>query len=484
MKDNHLKNKKPCMTGHTAEFKTRRESDRIRIFVLVPFGALLGTLLVISVASICRIQQKHIDTGVSSRLSSAQRLFSNLLDHEAKFMNGQIDFLKADVLLQTAWLKRDREAVLARAQPLFETMRSAYSVTHFYFVEPDKTCFLRVQDPDRYVDKKRLFTLDRVVAEGMAHYGIELGKFGTFTLRVIHPWRIDGALVGYMELGMEIEHLTPKLQEVLDSELFFMIDKKYLTRSKWEAGLEMMGRAGDWDRFAEFALIDSTMGTIPDDLDVCLEEVQDQGDGALFKTASDGRKYRGGCIALQDAGNRRVGSVIVMTDITEASASLLALSMTLIGVAVGLGSVMLTLFYFYIGRIGRMLLDNQNKLGEEVGQRRAIEKKLRHSNSEMEQRIESRTGELAKTNKLLQAEVSGHMRAREKLEETMDQLKRFNDLAVGRELRMVELKAEVNELCCQLDFQQRYLKSGRNESCPEPATDSQSCTESAVESEV
>ena len=479
-----MKNRKPYKTGHTAEFKVKRESDRIRVFVLVPFGVLLGILLVVSVASICWIQQKHIDTGVSSRLSSAQRLFNNLLDHEAKFINGQIDFLKADGLLQTAWLQRDREALLAHAQPIFETLRSAYRVTHFYFVEPDKTCFLRVQTPGRYGDKKRLFTLDRVVAEGTPQYGIELGKLGTFTLRVIHPWRIDGALVGYMELGMEIEHLTPKLKEALDAELFFMIDKKYLTRSKWEVGLKMMGREGDWNRFADFALIDSTMRTISDDLGLRLEEVQYQGDGALFKTVCNGRKYRGGCIALQDAGNRQVGTAIVMTDITEASASLFALSTSLIGVAVGLGSVMLTLFYFYIGRIGRMLMDNQNKLGEEVRQRRAIEKKLRHSNSEMEQRIEARTAQLAEANELLQAEVADHMRAEEKLKETMDQLKRFNDLAVGRELRMTELKAEVNELCCQLDLERRYLKHGRNESCPEPGTDRQSCTESVVESEI
>jgi DNA repair ATPase RecN len=131
-----------------------------------------------------------------------------------------------------------------------------------------------------------------------------------------------------------------------------------------------------------------------------------------------------------------------------------------------------------------ILMDNQNKLSEEVRQPRAAETKLRHSNSEMEQRIESRTAELAKANELLQAEVADHMRAEKKLKETMDQLKRFNDLAVGRELRMVELKAEVNELCCQLDLQRRYFKPGRNESFPEPATDSQSCTESAVESEI
>ena len=46
--------------------------------------------------------------------------------------------------------------------------------------------------------------------------------------------------------------------------------------------------------------------------------------------------------------------------------------------------------------------------------------------------------------------------AEEKLEATMAELKSFNDLAVGRELRMIALKEEVNELLVELGRSEKY----------------------------
>ena len=97
--------------------------------------------------------------------------------------------------------------------------------------------------------------------------GIELGPFGTFTLRVVQPWFIGGEHGGYLELGMEIEHLMPKLKKALNIELVFVIDKSRLNREKWEEGLEMMGRKGDWDLFSDFAVVDSTMDNISKELE-------------------------------------------------------------------------------------------------------------------------------------------------------------------------------------------------------------------------
>lgn len=64
------------------------------------------------------------------------------------------------------------------------------------------------------------------------------------------------------------------------------------------------------------------------------------------------------------------------------------------------------------------------------------------------------------------------------------ELKRFNDLVVGRELRMVELKAEVNELCSQLGLDPRYLADVRNGPGHEQEVDKQSYTESAAKSQI
>lgn len=53
------------------------------------------------------------------------------------------------------------------------------------------------------------------------------------------------------------------------------------------------------------------------------------------------------------------------------------------------------------------------------------------------------------------------------LHEQMDELQRFNDAAVGREIRMIELKKEVNELLSRLDLPPRYRAAdGSDENAP------------------
>jgi hypothetical protein len=47
----------------------------------------------------------------------------------------------------------------------------------------------------------------------------------------------------------------------------------------------------------------------------------------------------------------------------------------------------------------------------------------------------------------------------------MDELARFNAVAVGREARMIELKREINDLCAELGRPPRYSfeSSGEDE---------------------
>ena len=65
--------------------------------------------------------------------------------------------------------------------------------------------------PEKHGDYIDRFTMDQAVHDGKSIWGVELGRFGTFTLRVVCPWRIDGKVAGYIELGEEVKHITPKL---------------------------------------------------------------------------------------------------------------------------------------------------------------------------------------------------------------------------------------------------------------------------------
>ena len=53
-------------------------------------------------------------------------------------------------------------------------------------------------------------------------------------------------------------------------------------------------------------------------------------------------------------------------------------------------------------------------------------------------------------------DITARKEAEEELRRNLDELERFNKLSVGRELKMIELKKEVNELMVQLDRDEKY----------------------------
>ena len=54
------------------------------------------------------------------------------------------------------------------------------------------------------------------------------------------------------------------------------------------------------------------------------------------------------------------------------------------------------------------------------------------------------------------SEKLARRKAEEELKEKMDELLRFHDLTVGRELRMIELKKEVNDLLRKSGYEEKY----------------------------
>ena len=86
--------------------------------------------------------------------------------------------------------------------------------------------------------------------------------------------------------------------------------------------------------------------------------------------------------------------------------------------------------------------DLEKRLAETQATIQALQEELKETQRgllaltmELEERVDERTAELRKQN---------------------EELERFNKAMVGRELRMIELKREVNELCARLQLPPRY----------------------------
>ncbi len=288
--------------------------------VVVPIAAVIGALLAtLALVNDHALHAEIADDG-AEHVASALATFNTMIEMETEGMGATIAAVMRDEEIQRAWLQRDRDLLLQETSPLFEELRADSSITHFYFHDLDGTTFLRVHKPEKRGDVIDRFTMLEAMESGKGQ-GIEMGPLGTFALRVVHEWRVGDRTVGYIELGKEIEHILAHVSQMVGVDLAVLIDKQYTSRDKYEAGLRMMGRQGDWDASPTWVSIYCTLGDIPVPIKQSTAQDASRRPGSMAPLSWEGTNYQVASVPLQDAGHRPVGRMIVMHDVTAQAAA-------------------------------------------------------------------------------------------------------------------------------------------------------------------
>ena len=334
----------------------------LRTCILIPLTLAIAVLLCAFVLSAYWSQQKNIFNDVESTLASVHELFTQELDSDAEMMGAVLHAIAHDEQLKAAFLDRNRDALLKHGLSLFEELLAGHRITHFYFTGPDRVNFLRVHKPEKHGDKINRFTTLEAEKTGKPFYGIELGPLGTFTLRVVTPWYDGTRLIGYIELGEEIAHITPRLRKILGVEIYVFIRKEFLDRENWEAGVQMLGHDAKWDRFPSVVMIDQTLEIFPEGLSDFLPEEHHTHLVTDIDVSLNDRRYRSRFIHLNDASGRGVGDMVVMYDITDLVANLLFTLLLVGAICLGVGGVLFVLFYVFMGRVERQMARARKEL--------------------------------------------------------------------------------------------------------------------------
>lgn len=348
---------------------------RIRMRILIPLGIILLVSVIFSIVSIYFLQRQHLEKGVRRQLASVPQLFQGLLDNEARHISTLISYVLLKKEMVDAFAAHDRQMLLKRTETEFTALREKNNITHFYFHLPNRTCFLRVHKPEEHDDFIDRFTLATAAEQQREAYGIELGPFGTFTLRVVRPMRVDGELLGFIEFGRDIEYLTPELKKFLGMDFFVLVNHKYLDRALWEKGLRMLGRHGIWDAVPGHVVVDQTMAELPANFTRYISLPHKEKERLVMKMAFGKASVWGGFSPLYEASGREVGEIIALQDVTvQVSQQFAAGMLTLVGVM-----VVAVLFLFFSFQVSRMekglrtahreLSDYQGRLEELVDDR-------------------------------------------------------------------------------------------------------------------
>lgn len=374
----------------------------LKTYVLAPIALALAVLLGAFVWVTYRHQQARLAARTARDLHTVQDLLSLQLEREAATMRVALVALMRDTRLQAAFEAKDRKALLEQMKPLFEQLREEHDITHFYFAAPDRECIIRIHKPDRYGDTLNRFTMRRAEETGVQVWGVELGPLGTCTLRTVMPWRSGDALLGFVELGEEIDHIIQKIHGATRVDLVVLIRKAYLERDGWESGMQMLGRAADWDQFANVVLIDELPSTAPQGFKGTLVEILDRPGESRTLVAEDTR-FRADSIPLHDVADRQIGQLVVLRDVTaEYDAARVPVLWTS-AVALLVGGALFAFFYF--------LLDGlQRKLQAEFSERQKAEHQLREHRDHLEEVVAVRTKHLQESNEELQREIADRVK--------------------------------------------------------------------------
>ena len=286
--------------------------------ILRPLSMGLALLLAGFLLHLWWMNQQDAEKMHQSLRQSTEKSMELAVSRDADKLSALLKFVVRDVHLQEAFVQRDRSLLFAQVDPVFKELRTQHRVTHLYFMTPEREMFLRVHNPQRFGDIIERKSAREAARLGRVASGLEVGPFGLFTLRVVAPWRdAENRLIGYIELGMEIDQTLVELQQIVGHDFVILVDKKHLEKEAWLSGMKSIGRTVDWDQLPSHVVIGQTAAATDEVLDLYRSEVLSH--PSVDQTIKVG--YRNGSLAfdespLRDLNGVTLGTIVMIRNVT------------------------------------------------------------------------------------------------------------------------------------------------------------------------
>lgn len=301
----------------------------------------LCMFVLIAVAAVLMWQQ-HRQTlagQVNADISNVLVNFHSALNKEISNLTEAIQPIAGNTNVKKSLREGNADQLLTEWQTVFAALKS----TQISFFDKNRVCLLRVHKPEKRGDLIERFTALEAERTGKTASGIELDSMDIFTLRVVQPVFEGDALVGYVELGKEINAALQSMYVRSDIQLGVLIHKECLNRQKWEDGMRLFGRQADWDRLPHKVVTYTSMDRLPDAFASWADQLYSKNEkekDILF----EGKAWRLSAIPLKDSSEKYVGDLLIMRDITAEKAAL-SQSLTLGG---AFAFILLTLLLSFV----------------------------------------------------------------------------------------------------------------------------------------
>lgn len=342
--------------------------------LLPPLMIMVLLLTALAVTLLWKQHGQMISGSINSRVKEAARGFHLNLDKQVNGLSMSLRLIAADATVQKALRRGDPKGFLLRSlheavwKPVFATLKKEHGLTYFCLLSADRTCLLRVHNPEAGVSKVDFYTAIEAERTGKTVSGLELSPDGTLVLRVVQPIFDGEGLAGYAVLGKGINDILQVLHEPTGLELSVIVKKSRINHQNWLEKNSRENVVADWERLPDDLVVYDSRGRLPEPFSDWLLRVSSSSSGEeKDKEIIHGeRNWRASLMPLSDAAGKVVGSLLIMCDISPERVSFTRL------LAVG-GMVCSILLIFLLGFIYTLLRRTDAGIEAQQGQLRKSE---------------------------------------------------------------------------------------------------------------
>lgn len=174
--------------------------------------------------------RERFDRLLEAKVKSSYDTFFSLIEQDEEGLKKALSGISRIEEFAALLAKKDADTLYERAAPLFAEIKARHRLTHLYFIEPDGRVLLRVHRRDKSGDLLQRATFKQAQATGEVAVGVEMGKT-FFSMRCVRPVRYQGELVGYFEVGQEIDHLVEVLKTITGHDSALLLTSQFAKRN-------------------------------------------------------------------------------------------------------------------------------------------------------------------------------------------------------------------------------------------------------------
>ncbi|MFP4550725.1 MAG: response regulator [Spirochaetales bacterium] len=337
-----------------------KEGRTVRKRLLPPLS--IGIVLIAAAFFASQVQQhaERLATAASLDIEEVYGDVDQLVDAEIRGMTLAMQQMLSDPMVAIALRDGNADDLYLSQIQFYSDARDQLGLTHLSFFSADQHVIVRVHAPLNLDDVGPDHTLQRASRSGRVVGGLKIGELGLLALRVAMPVYLGYELVGFVEMGREIETILAQTDSTPGISLALTLDKDVLQRSVWERGMEFFQRESRWDELTDIVLT----YTSPDlETTGVVDFVSHANRVAPPERVAFGEsRYQVGAMPIEDQAGTRLGVLYAFRDVSaeiEQLSRFIVISAALFVVSLGF---LLAVLYVILARVDRLILAQQSQI--------------------------------------------------------------------------------------------------------------------------